>query len=217
MTNTHLNKYGWYFLIFLLCGFISPEPNSKKDVIHGNYRIQISEQSHLVINGQTNINSFSCGYDGNFYQDTLSVSAIINGDHLHFKNAQLILKTALFNCENKLMNPDFQNLLQAEKYPNIFIRVLEINKNRKDVQKLLVSNHPENSIVILSVEITLAGQKNNYDLPIEVNHEEENRLYSGHLELNIRDFGLTPPKKMLGLVVVNEMVQIDFKVAISLL
>ncbi len=216
MTSSFLNiTFLVNFILFpWYTGF--PDKTFPPDVIYKNYHVQIEEESHLVINGNTNINSFSCGYNGNFYKDTLTVNTIANGDHLKLRNAQLKLKTALFDCQNKMMNPDFQNLLKADEYPYILIKVLYINKNRKDLENYLVSNKTNNT-VLLNVEITLAGQKNTYQIPIDTQQIQNDRYYSGHLNVDIRDFGLTPPKKMLGLVVVNEMVSIDFFVKLTLL
>ncbi len=213
MTNLLLHITILASLLFFpgYSGKISPP-----DIVYKNYHVQIAEDSHLVINGHTNINSFSCGYNGDFYKDTLSVNAISNGDHLKLINAQLKLRTELFDCQNKLMNPDFQKLLQSDEYPFILIKVLEVNKNKKDVRNFLVNDRNSNT-VLLNVEITLAGRKNTYLIPVDSQQFNGNRFYSGHLNLDIRDFGLTPPRKMLGLIVVNEMVSIDFSVKLTLI
>jgi hypothetical protein len=197
-------------------GMAGNYPPLPADDIYANYQVQIAGESHLVINGHTNVNSFSCGYDGNFYPDTMTVSTITTGGCLRLKNAQLKLKTSLFDCSNKLMNPDFQDLLKADDYPFIIIRVLEIDKNPGQLNAYYVSNNPKN-MLILSVEIMIAGEKNIYDLPIEIAGDRNDSFYKGHLDLNIRDFGLTPPRKMLGLVVVDEKVSIGFMVKLSVI
>lgn len=210
-------------IIFIIGSFFFPDrfgnpeynPGKSVDIVNGNYQVQIAEESHLVINGHTNVNSFSCGYDGNFYPDTLSVSTVATSGCLELKNAEIKLKTSYFDCSNKLMNPDFQNLLKADQYPFIKIKVIEIDKNPGQFRNHLVSTYSR-KMLHLSVEIIIAGHKKNYDLPIEVAGDQNKNFYKGHLDLDIRDFGLTPPKKMLGLVVVNEMVSINFMVKISL-
>jgi hypothetical protein len=216
-----MNNY-WFHIVFLSLGlsfpvlFGMPGHHAVKpgDIVNGNYQVQIAQESHLVINGHTNVNTFSCGYNGNFYPDTLSVNTIATSGCLRFKNADIRLKTELFDCSNKMMNPDFRNLLKSDQYPYIRIKVLEIDKNPGQVKNYLVSNYDRN-MLLLTVAITIAGQKKIYNLPIEVAGDRNNNFYKGHLKMNIRDFGLTPPRKMLGLVVVDEMVSIDFMVKIS--
>ena len=216
-----MNNY-WLHIFFLSLGLSFPaligipghHAVKPGDIVNGNYQVQIAEESHLVINGHTNVNTFSCGYNGNFYPDTLSVNTIATSGCLRFKNADIRLKTKLFDCSNKLMNPDFRNLLKADQYPYIRIKVLEIDKNPGQVKNYLVSNYDRN-MLLLTVEIMIAGQKKIYNLPIEVADNRDNNFYKGHLKMNIRDFGLTPPRKMLGLVVVDEMVSIDFMIKIS--
>ena len=204
------------FFLFIPFQLVFGDGEAKKgDVIAKKYEINIAQESYLVINGHTNVNNFSCVYDGNFYRDTLTVKAVSQGDYMHLENAVLKLKTKYFDCRNNMMNSDFRDLLQADKYPNIIIHVMEINKNLQEVQKLLVSNTNKKG-VILSVKIDLAGKEKSYELPVEIKQVKDERFYIGHLDLDIRDFGLSPPKKMLGLITVNERVSIDFMVRISL-
>ncbi len=208
-------RYASFGLILML--FPPGIKRSGRDVIGRKYHIRIEEESHLVINGSTNINTFSCGYNGSFLDDTLTVNAISSGDNLRLNNAMLKLRTVKFSCNNRLMNPDFQHLLQADKYPYIIIHVLEIRRlSAGSFVQSISKNYPGNNNILLSVEITLAGRKNTYQLPVSIRNIRHHKFYQGYLDLDIRDFGLTPPIKMLGLVKVSEMVRINFIVQLSM-
>ena len=41
--------------------------------------------------------------------------------------------------------------------------------------------------------------------------------YTGKLKLDITDFGLEPPKKLLGLLVVKKEVDIDFRINLKII
>ena len=45
--------------------------------------------------------------------------------------------------------------------------------------------------------------------------KDENLMINGKLKLNIKDFSLEPPKKMLGLIVVSEIIEINFKLVLK--
>jgi hypothetical protein len=56
--------------------------------------------------------------------------------------------------------------------------------------------------------VKIAGVEKEYLVPVTYNQTTNN--VKGHLKLNIKDFKLKSPKKLLGMVVVNENVEINF-------
>nr|WP_177176555.1 YceI family protein [Hyunsoonleella jejuensis] len=101
------------------------------------------------------------------------------------------------------MNKDFLKLLNSETYPNIIITLNE------------VESYAENdNIIQANVDIEIAGVVNSYTFPMQVNMYDTMQI-SGILDVNICDFNMKPPKKALGLVVVNEIIQIDFALQIK--
>lgn len=198
----------------VLIGFLASLPFYKAGKSNDaalNYHVVLSPESTLQITGHTNVNSFTCQYQGEFYQDTLSVTATKGNDMWHVQNAVLALETKRFDCHNPLMNADLLDLLQAEKYPQILIQLISVPE--KGAQRLKSS--AVNTIPV-KVNIFMAGKERQYMLNVKRQQNASTSLYTGHLDLNITDFGLCPPKKMLGLVTVKEQVSIDFNVAFKL-
>jgi hypothetical protein len=61
------------------------------------------------------------------------------------------------------------------------------------------------------ITVKLAGKENHYDLPVQIDEEQ----FIGKFKMNIRDFGLEPPKKALGLIEVDEEIEVQFNMKVS--
>jgi hypothetical protein len=60
------------------------------------------------------------------------------------------------------------------------------------------------------VSITITGVTRHYSIPISLNSNDEIYTVNGIKKLSIRDFGLTPQSKMMGMIKVSEWIDIDF-------
>ncbi len=162
--------------------------------------VQILADSELTITGDTNINTFLCGFDTKRLERSKEISFSTQDNKLKFNNAVLILNNEGFDCGNKGINKDFHDLLRTDDYPTISLELIELK-----VQ--------DESLAIADVKITIAGKHKNYILPIEI-VDTSIDCFTGTLKLNINDFDLKPPKKMFGLIVVKEDIEINFNLTI---
>lgn len=173
------------------------------DSFVGSTSVIIAPNSKLLINVKTNVNSFKCHYDVLKLNKPISVSFKSHGDKISFKKTTLVLENVNFDCGGPGINNDFKELLKTKTYPQIFIKLKEINKDQNN----------ENLIHAL-VDLEIAGVTKSYTVPIEL--KEEGTLFiKGVLPLNIRDFNLDPPKKALGLIVVKDIIEINFELAVK--
>ena len=163
----------------------------------GKENLRILPQSELIITGSTNVNRFDCRFDIDQITDSRSIKYSIEESCLRFPDLNLSLTTNGFDCGNKRMNEDFQDLLKSDEYP-----VINININK--VQ--LISNQYAKTFIT----VRLAGKENSYNLPVQI----ENDRFKGKFSMNIRDFGLEPPTKALGLIEVNEEIEVQFNLLI---
>lgn len=168
--------------------------------------LRIEDDSYLKIEGTTNINTFNCVYRGQLSHDTLSVNIRRTADSLFLDHALLNIEVAKFDCGNAGMNKDFRSLLAYEDHP--FLRV-KLNK------LCIQSNQAYEAMAMLSIGI--AGTSKAYEVPVQLEKTDGKTFYVGQQSLNITDFGITPPRKFLGMVVVDEEVRIDFKLNVSIL
>jgi hypothetical protein len=177
----------YFFLAAISFSFITNEEVVQREVL-------ITTESFLYIKGTSNINTFTCVYDATTLSRKVPVRFTQDRNTMHFRNVQMQLKNTGFNCGNRGINNDFHELLQTNKYPNIHFELL------RTVQT--------GNIVDAFVAIEIAGVKKQYKVPVKTNGELA--PIEGVLCINITDFGLTPPRKMMGMIVVREDIEIVF-------
>lgn len=180
------------FLCLFTFILVSAQKDMKKETVN------LLKSSELVIAGSTNVNKFNCEFDISKISGERTIRYREASSELTFEDLELHLRIDAFDCGNKKMNADFQDLLVSEDYPEIVISI-----NRVDVFS--------EEYVKAYITLEIAGIKNQYELPV---HLVKNRLI-GKLKLNIRDFKLEPPKKALGLIQVDEMIEVQFNLKVK--
>ncbi|MDT0689268.1 YceI family protein [Salegentibacter sp. F188] len=167
-----------------------------------NRTIKILLNSKLTITGDTNIKSFDCVFDMGYLQKENHIKFITDDPgHIRFKNAILSLNTKGFDCGSAPINRDFHKLIQSDKHPQILIELLEVR-----LQKAGSAN--------AVVNITIAGTRKEHTFPVEFTAGAVSNI-KGILMLDIKDFKLEPPKKLFGMIVVKDEIEIDFDLSIQ--
>lgn len=175
-------------LFFLLASFL-PEKTSKNEC-----EVQITTNSTLYIKGTSNVNTFVCNYGIAALERKVNISYRKAGTVITFDNAVLKLKNSGFDCGGKMINKDFHELLKSDDHPYISL----------ELQKFIKHDYGYTAYVIIEI----AGKKNNYAIPVKQSASQGK--YSGKMDVKITDFGLMPPKKMMGMIVVHESIEIHF-------
>lgn len=173
---------------FILCTLLVKAQGDFEKV-----NIRILPQSELFIAGSTNVNKFNCQFNIDLISDWKKIKFSREDNFLNFKDLKLNLLIDGFDCGNKRMNADFQELLMCDIYPEIQISIDRIELISHEYTKTYIT-------------VELAGMKNYYELPVETS----TNTYKGRFKMNIRDFGLEPPKKALGLIEVDEQIEVIF-------
>lgn len=188
-----------YFSILIFCvgsfyAFKSPDFKA--------FKAFLTPESELIIRGHSNVNKFQCQYDIAELSDSIAISYRMVGDNLSFSKAKLELKSLSFNCGNKGINKDFNKLLKSDVYPKIRIDLVSAESRIED------------SELVVTVDITICGISKSYEILIQVNKRNGDLLVCGTLPIDINDFQLEPPKKMLGLIKVSNEIEIDFSLVV---
>lgn len=157
-------------------------------------KVKITNKSEVSIKGKSNVNSFECKYNPNFIENDLQVSIARNNNKIVLEGAKLSIKSTGFDCAHKMITKDFKTILKAEEYPHIVLNVKEINTIKENITARL--------------DVTIAGIDKEYLVPVSYNQNTNN--VKGQLRLDIKDFKLKSPKKLLGMIVVNDKVDINF-------
>lgn len=182
-----------FLLLFTTLGFAQNGTN--------NRTVRIMPESKLTITGDTNISKFLCDFNSEMIPETRKVKVFEKQEELHFKNAILTLDNTGFDCGSKGINRDFHALIKTDEYPEISL----------ELKKLRI-NTPTDAIADLIISI--AGKTKTYKLPVKI-VDGKIPQYKGNLSLNINDFNLKPPKKLFGLIVVKENIDINFNLNVE--
>ena len=106
-----------------------------------------------------------------------------------------------FKTSKKKLKKNLNEMLEVNKHPYIVVNVErrklgEFRKNKQQELKTLVN---------------IAGIVHNYTVPCSLDSCENSSYFlKGSLDLILTDFGIEPPKMLLGIVKVKNIVQVDF-------
>ena len=155
--------------------------------------IYIKEGSDITIKGESNLNKFTCHYSKQIGPSCLSIDYQQHNSIIDLKKVKLELESQHFDCGGHLINKDFNELMKVQKHTHISIEFekVKIKKDHFDVY----------------AKITIADIANHYNF--EVIHENKQN-YLGSLNLNINDFDMKAPKKLLGAIKVDPNISIVF-------
>src|SRR5690554_336463 len=191
-----MGKVLYIAVLFLLTAF------DLKDSLANNKLVYITAESRLKISGTTNINTFTCDFNTAGMMAPIPVQYEKIGSKYIFHKADLILDNQGFDCGSRGINRDFHALLKTDQHAYIRLKLREIEVGTTvsfDLKAI--------------VDIEIAGCTNSYKIPIKFDRKEEMCIL-GELKLNLDDFKLKAPKKVLGLISVHETITINFDLAI---
>ena len=174
---------------------------TNRDSAYKSTLVSLTPESSLLVRGTTNVNTFTCAFNINKFKNPILVSYKIENTKMTFNKTALVLETNCFDCGGKAINNDFQSILKADKYPHITLFLKEI------------SNFDAND-VHAQIDIQIAGITNNYKVPVKLK-KSSSILVTGNLSLSLADFSIHPPKKFLGLISVNDKIDIYFQLVVK--
>jgi len=164
------------------------------------YRIFIHPSSKVAVFGSTNVNNFKFEYTEEISIDK-PVRVRQNSGTLRLSGGMINLKVMAFDSGNGIMNKDFRKMLLEEDNP--FIQV--------ELTALMPAWQPNDVWREGKAEIMV--NINQIIKKYIVNCTVENPgslLIFGRQKILLSDFGLTPPVRMMGMVKVNDWVDLDF-------
>lgn len=190
------NKIPVYILLILSMAFVRTNFTLK----HSS--ITIAEGSSLVLKGNSNVHKFSCSYNISKIKNPIPITYSANGQHLSFQNTTLVLDNISFDCGGSGINKDFQKTLKTEDHPQISLSLKKIEPTENT------------SIVHATIEIKIANKTHNYTIPLEVK-KNKNLYVSGQLDIQLSDYHLKAPKKLFGIITVDDIIEINFQLEIQ--
>ena len=160
-------------------------------------RVWVAPESEVVIIGTTNVNAFICKYNVQELEVPVQLTYNEKVEQIQFQNAKLKLANDCFDCGGKAINRDFRELLKTEKHPQVELKLLHVDPLETDAQKIGVG-----------MEITIAGVARKYETTLSC-IQSGDICVNGTLGLRLSDFGLEPPRKVMGMIKVDDEIQVQ--------
>ena len=189
-------------LLLIIAALGVPSNQSLADAGSVPVKWAVEKNSSLGIDGQSNINSFSCSIDMHAGRDTIvfsndnSKSVKLTGD--------MDIDVAGFDCQSPLITKDLRKTLKSEEYPRMTIRFLSLQSMPEALLK------PE--FVKGMVEVELAGVTRRFQVDYSAL-----KVRTGYIILNgshhfsFSDFKLSPPQKLGGLIKIKDDFAVNFQ------
>jgi len=220
--KTLINKNNRWFASYHLVIFLILMQNLM--FVHNEAGAQISEsgepihlldESKLWLEGDTNISNYSCvadtlsGYGK--LEDAEKPEDTVKGHGKVSINVEIPVYE--LDCGKQAMNKDMYEALQADKYPSI-------SYSLNDAQLINVIRD-ENNVEWMNIYttgiITVAGVNKEIEVNILGKILDSNQFHvKGEKELDMTEFGVTPPKALFGLIKANQNITITFDVIVAL-
>lgn len=194
-------------LVYLLWSAAVPLSAQKKGE-EAHHRVKILE-SNISVDGETNVKDFSCRIDHEKETRPFTIWRHWCDYVLEFENLALQYRVNSFECGMKAMEGDLQDLLNSSQYPEltIDIRKVTLDTNSSTMEVVKVQTLVYLSLAGVTKKVVI---QNSY---IQ-NLTEGRMVLGGSTKLDITDFGLKPPERLMGLVKVDKMITISYEVKI---
>ncbi len=168
----------------------------------------IDPQSRLSIHGSTNVNQFQCNLRQYHNNDTLEFIRQSETIEVKFTHNRMRVPVKGFSCGNNQITKDFLATLKSDAYPHleIFFRSFKQNAIK------------DKSFIDGVVDITLAGATKRYTVRYYAQKPSEDVIHlTGVQAVNFGDFKLQPPQKMMGLIQVQECLEVEFDLTLKII
>jgi hypothetical protein len=164
----------------------------------------IQKNSSLSIQGRSNVNSFQCDVKEYLRPDTILFYREDQQQQFILKGG-LIINVNEFDCHQRYMTGDLRRTLKAQEFPQLRISLLSIGN----------FTTPNNRSVKGIMTITLAGITRKMEIDYAVQASNDGNLHlNGTRQVLFSDFGLTPPRKLAGLIKVEEQINVQFQLVL---
>ena len=172
-------------------------------------KYQVDVYSKLNLIGETNVNNFSC-FSSEFHENRAVIIHNENaGSELTFTLPEIKVLVPSLDCGQKGINRDMREMLRADEYPYIRIKILSA---KMEQQQAWVKGETRTDIRI-KTQITITDKKQVVEIPMKAIKTGEGHFsFRGNIRLRLTDFGIEPPTILLGLIEVKNEVSVAFEI-----
>jgi hypothetical protein len=212
MVKKSVNILAFFFSLFILLGLLSFAPSLSFFSIQTAFLIE--NDSELYLNGSSNVNKFTCHCEQDFQRQPFEAGIYDQGRKLRFNSTFLNIQSEKLDCQNRRMNNDMHKTLKAKEHPFIKIQLLEAYpKNRQSISGLYDWTPFQAKAII-----TIADVKKQVALDVQGRRVDNNRFqFVSAKALYMSDFQLNPPSPLMGLIKVNDKIEINFDLIVRVM
>lgn len=191
-----INRILFFFVILSLASFTLPKHATKWVII---------QNSSLTINGNTNINKFSCAILSYPKSDTITINSVNDLVHL---SGNLSLNVSEFECNNVMMTHQFRKTLKSEDFPLLYVNFLSLKEfpNSRLKQKQVKG----------LVAIKIAGITKRYEICYLLEQQNNNLVLRGSQYVNFSDFKLIAPHRVGKMIKAKDQLNVVFELRMKI-
>lgn len=186
-------------LLIIICFFWVLYGYTQNNVV-----VELKGNSVLYVHGSTNLLTFTLEqYGDRILTKKIALTANLIDNKLFLSENKLSIAIKNFKSNNLIAQNEFYKLMMADKFPNLYLHLIYF------VPSINSKNSYDEGIALINITIT--GVTRQYEIPVNSSQKGDIITLTGKKKMTIRDFGLTPPIAMLGLIKVSEWIEIDFR------
>lgn len=168
--------------------------------------VEVKEKSVLSIQGKSNVADFKFDQPGEkFIPKKMYITAFRQDDRFYLSERSLEIPLKNFTSANRMALRDFHKLVQSDKYPVMHIELDHVRLSNEPVGE--ISHEAEVGDAV--IDVTITGVTRRYTFPVTAARNGNNYTFDVKKEISIRDFDLTPPVHMMGMLKVEEWITIN--------
>jgi len=173
-------------------------------------KFEIAPESELTLTGKSTVTGFNCELKNNFCGTKQEMTTTLKDDLLHIKGADIDIVIINLDCGNSRLEHDLQGALNADDFPVMKLKILEISFVGGVVELL------KNKCTTAQAEITIGEVSKCIYINLSEIVLKDNLLeFKGIEEINMKEFDITPPQVLFGLVKVHEVITINFDLKVE--
>lgn len=194
-------------LLVLLSALLSSFSGSNAPESFLRHRFIVLPNSSLSIQGKTNVNQFVCAIARYCGADTLVIRETPKQKPV-IQKGFVGLEASTFDCGMAPMTHDFSKTLKADRYPTIGIEF----KSFERVPDLTCTEDKFNALIAIS----MAGITKDFYMPCVFQANSGAIFLKGERNFTFGDFNLKAPQRMMGLIKVDERLNVSFNLALKI-
>ncbi len=206
-----------YILPYLILAFWTTHLNTNEGIINTSHgvvsnRIYFSPESKMYLTGHTNLVSYKC--DCIDPLKTIPVTVRHIGSKAYFENTTLKVNSSNINCHQRLYNYNIKKALQTDIYQNITVNLQEAWK----ADNSIFLNEMGWFDVISNTNLTIKKTTRNLNVKAKAIRISNNKYrIMGSQELSMKDYNVTVPQIMFGMITVDDKIVFNFDLVFEIL